>query len=75
VENGPAAYVWTTSTGIRDHGYIYCWLPDKECRVSMVPRNIDTRVEIAPQSPGHRKGDPLVIKKLQKEFDDLHDGF
>lgn len=70
IENGPADYIWATSTGAAGDGYIYSWLPDKECQVSELPP--------AKAAPGVEKGrktraDAAGFKQLQLEFDQLHE--
>ena len=37
VKGGPADYVWATATGKLGDGFVYSWLPDKECQVSSIP--------------------------------------
>ena len=72
VENGPANYVWTTTTGELGAGYVYSWLPEHECQVSEIPR-----ADAAPVSKSKAKrnvsADPLRFKELQREFDQLHE--
>src|SRR5260370_33635823 len=34
IDGGPADYVWATTNGELGQGFMYCWLPDKECQVS-----------------------------------------
>lgn len=73
IDGGPADYVWATSTGQRDDGYIYSWLPGKECRVSTIPSRASAPSagdRVVRQRP---KADPIGFKKLQREFDDLHE--
>ena len=48
VTDGPADFIWATSTGQSGDGYIYSWLPDKECQVSELPS--------ADVAPGGEKG-------------------
>lgn len=73
VEDGPVAYVWATSTGERDQGYIYSWLPDKECEVSSLPLSSAIRAEQGVDDRPATHADPLGFKKLQAEFDELHE--
>ena len=72
VENGPANYVWTTTTGELGAGYVYSWLPEHERQVSEIPR-----ADAAPVSKSKAKrnvsADPLRFKELQREFDQLHE--
>ena len=70
IENGPADYIWATSTGTAGDGYIFSWLPDRECQVSELPA--------AKAAPGGEKGrktraDAAGFKQLQSEFDQLHE--
>ena len=70
IDDGPADYVWATSTGQLGDGYIFSWLPDKECQVSELPA--------ADAAPGGDKGrrvlaDATGFKQLQSEFDQLHE--
>ena len=37
VPNGPSDYVWVTLTGKLGEGFVYSWLPGKECPVSALP--------------------------------------
>jgi len=69
-DNGPADYIWATSTGTAGDGYIFSWLPDQECQVSELPA--------AAAAPGGKKGrqtraDAAGFKQLQAEFDRLHE--
>ncbi len=70
IDEGPADYIWVTSTGQPDDGYIYSWLPDKECQVSELPG-----VEVAPGGEKGRRtrADAAGFKQLQSEFDQLHE--
>jgi len=70
VENGPADFVWATSTGKPGDGYIYSWLPDKDCQVSEIP--IATAV---PEGERGRqtRADAAGLKQLQVDFDRLHE--
>jgi len=72
VEQGPSDYVWATSTGTKNDGYIYSWRPDLECQVSELPIRSDATPE-TPKRDRVAKGDPTAFKKLQREFDDLHE--
>lgn len=70
IDNGPADYIWATSSGTAGDGYIFSWLPDKECQVSELPA--------AKVAPGGEKGrktraDAAGFKQLQSEFDLLHE--
>ena len=70
VPNGPADYVWATSSGRAHEGYIYSWLPSKECQVSEVPEASGATVG----AKGRRtRGDAAGFKQLQSEFDRLHE--
>src|SRR4051812_47868908 len=72
VDGGPADYVWATATGRLGDGFIYSWLPDKECQVSSIP----PASEIPKSSPAAARirpaADPVRFKELQHEFDELH---
>ncbi|MEW8552654.1 MAG: N-6 DNA methylase [Candidatus Thiodiazotropha sp.] len=70
---GVANYVWATSSGKRDDGYIFSWLPDQECQVSAVPENETSSYVAEPKAVYRPKADPLGFKKLQREFDELHE--
>ncbi|MCL5669871.1 MAG: hypothetical protein M1423_01005, partial [Acidobacteria bacterium] len=70
IDNGPADYIWATSTGTAGDGYIYSWLPGQECQVSELPA--------AKEAPGGEKGrkkhgDAAGYKQLHSEFDQLHE--
>lgn len=70
---GVADYVWATSTGVADDGFIYCWLPGQECQVSALP-NWDQLAQAPRKEKRHAaKADPIGFKKLQHEFDQLHE--
>ena len=74
VEKGPADYVWATTKGIIGEGYMYSWLPNKDCQVSSIPA-------FSEYSETSEKGlkrikpklDPVRFKGLQHEFDELHE--
>ena len=70
VDDGPADYIWVTSTGKPGDGYIFSWLPDKECQVSELPD-----VEVAPGGEQGRRirADAAGFKQLQSDFDELHE--
>ncbi len=70
IDEGPADYIWVTSTGRPGDGYIFSWLPDKECQVSELPG-----AEVAPGGEkGHRtRADAAGFKQLQSDFDQLHE--
>lgn len=70
---GVADYVWATSTGDTGDGFIYCWLPGQECQVSALPSGQDTEPPSARASRRAPKADPIGFKKLQQEFDQLHE--
>lgn len=74
VDDGPADYVWATASGQLGDGFIYSWLPDKECQVSRIP----LVSELAKKGTGaaarvRPKADPIRFKELQREFDELHE--
>lgn len=74
VENGPADYVWATCTGEAGDGFIYSWLPDKECQVSSIPPFSRGAVEVKVDSLRSRpKADPARFKALHSELDSLHE--
>lgn len=72
VENGPADYVWLTQSGEVGDGFIYAWLPGKECQVSSLPLRAEYD-RSAGRAPRLTKADPARFKELQHEFDDLHE--
>lgn len=69
-EGGLPAYVWATSTGDLNEGFIYCWLPDKDCEVSAVPPQA---AAVPGGAAGQRRGDAAGFKQLQHDFDRLHE--
>ena len=75
VDEGPADYVWATTTGKQGEGYMYSWLPEQECQVSEIP-SADT---LKKKSGAKRlartavSADPARFKELQHEFDELHE--
>lgn len=69
-EEGLPAYVWATSTGELNDGFIYSWLPDKDCEVSEVPAQ---EAAVPGGAKGHRRGDAAGFKQLQADFDRLHE--
>ena len=75
IENGPADYVWATTTGEVGDGYIYSWIPGKECQVSSLP-SFGELQRAGSKKDGPRRSvtaDPLRFKALQTEFDELHE--
>ena len=70
---GVAEYVWATSTGEINEGFIYSWLPEMECQISTIPPFIETKGIELERKPYKTKADPAAFKKLQREFDDLHE--
>jgi type I restriction enzyme M protein len=70
IPNGPADYVWATSTGQPGDGYIFSWLPEKECQVSELPS-----AQAAPEGQKGRRtrADAAGFKQLQSDFDLLHE--
>jgi type I restriction enzyme M protein len=73
-DNGPADYVWATSTGKLNEGYMYSWLPEKECQISSIPSFTEIGAFPDVARKGMRpKADPIKFKELQHEFDDLHE--
>lgn len=74
VQNGPADYVWATSTGEVGDGFMYSWLPDKECQVSSIPPFDRVLVEAKVDSQRFRpKADPTKFKALHSDLDSLHE--
>ncbi|MCG8602024.1 MAG: N-6 DNA methylase, partial [Verrucomicrobiales bacterium] len=74
VENGPADFVWATTSGEENQGYIFSWKPEDECQVTAVPKASDLGESSAGESPSRAlKADPLKFKELQSEFDELHE--
>jgi len=74
VQDGPADYVWATNTGSLGDGYIYSWLPGKECQVSSLPSIRDYQAQEGGRVQEVRpKADPTRFKELQREFDELHE--
>ena len=74
IEGGPTDYVWATVTGLKNEGYMYSWLPENECEVSSLPPYSEALSD--EQQTVQRlkvKADPQRFKKLQQEFDDLHE--
>lgn len=70
INNGPADFIWVTSTGVVGEGYIFSWLPEKECQVSELPP-----ATAAPKGEKGRmtRADAVGFKQLQSEFDRLHE--
>lgn len=68
-EGGLPAYVWATSTGELNDGFIYSWLPGKDCEVSELPAQ---EAAVPGGAKRHRRGDAAGFKQLQAEFDGLH---
>ena len=75
VEDGPADYVWSTITGVAGEGFMYSWLPDKECQVSQIPAASTVVKKKGEKQRGRQKvsADPVRFKELQHEFDALHE--
>jgi type I restriction enzyme M protein len=75
IKNGPADYVWATTTGAAGDGYIYSWIPGKECQVSSLPSFAEVQKAGSKKNVPHRAvaADPLRFKALQTEFDELHE--
>jgi type I restriction enzyme M protein len=74
VDGGPADYVWATASGQLGEGFIYSWLPDKECQVSRLPPLSELAKTCAGGAARARpKADPIRFKELQHEFDELHE--
>jgi type I restriction enzyme M protein len=75
VPKGPADYVWATTTGEVGDGYIYSWIPEKECQVSSLPTYTDWLGPGLVKEKPQRSvtADPLRFKALQTEFDELHE--
>lgn len=69
-EGGLPAYVWATSTGALNEGFIYCWLTEKDCEVSELPPQASA---VPGGAAGHRRGDAAGFKQLQADFDRLHE--
>ena len=74
VDEGPADYVWATTSGIIGEGFMYSWLPSKDCQVSSIPSFLEysqtTDEGLKRVKP---KADPVRFKGLQHEFDELHE--
>jgi type I restriction enzyme M protein len=75
VNNGPAYYVWATTVADLSAGYVYSWIPGKECQVSSLPSFVQIQDEIGKLEGAPRlvNADPLRFKALQTEFDELHE--
>jgi type I restriction enzyme M protein len=74
IEDGPADYVWATTSGKTGEGFLYCWLPNRECQVSEIPSASQARTPIGRKTDRRVvSADPLRFKELQREFDDLHE--
>src|SRR5262249_48980610 len=74
VVGGPAASLWATASGQLGDGFVYSWLPDKECQVSRLPPLSElakTGASVAARA--RPKADPIRFKELQREFDELHE--
>jgi type I restriction enzyme M protein len=74
VDSGPVDYVWATTTGNRDEGFMYSWLPDQECQISEIPAASAIQAQ-GRKRPGTQavSADPIRFKELQREFDALHE--
>jgi type I restriction enzyme M protein len=75
VADGPADYVWATTTGKRGDGYMYSWLPDQECQVSEIPTSESVKAKTGGKRASRTavSADPIRFKELQHEFDALHE--
>ncbi|MCB1064812.1 MAG: N-6 DNA methylase [Verrucomicrobiae bacterium] len=74
IDDGPADYVWATTTGEVGSGYIYSWRPELDCQVSAIPTSDEIKKLGAPgTAPRKIAADPLRFKALQAEFDELHE--
>lgn len=73
VEGGPADYVWATATGKLGDGFVYSWLPDKECQVSSIPAASEFGHNGSAGTHARPVADPVRFKELQHEFDKLHE--
>jgi hypothetical protein len=73
VDGGPADYVWATASGQLGDGFIYSWLPDKECQVSRLPALSELAKTGAAAARTRPRADPIRFKELQREFDQLHE--
>ena len=61
IAGGPADYVWASATGELGDGFIFSWLPDKECQVSHLPSRQEWQKEtgaVTPRDP--RKASGLI---------------
>src|SRR5262245_40371238 len=73
VDGGPADYVWATTSGKLGDGFVYSWLPDKECQVSSIPAASELGRDDAAGARTRPVADPVRFKELQHEFDQLHE--
>lgn len=73
VAEGPADYAWSTTSGKLAEGYIYSWLPEKECQVSEIPAAAETKAKGRKSGRAAVSADPVRFKELHSEFDDLHE--
>lgn len=74
VDNGPVDYVWATTTGNLNEGFMYSWLPDKECQISEIPAASAIQATARKGSTTRTvSADPIRFKELQREFDALHE--
>lgn len=74
IDRGPADYVWATATGKLGDGYIYSWIPGKECQVTSIPTFSEMKGSGSEGGPRRvMAADPMRFKALQTEFDELHE--
>ena len=75
IKDGPADYVWATTSGGIGDGYIYSWIAGKECQVSSLPSFSEVKGTVSKKDVPRRSvtADPVRFKALQTEFDDLHE--
>jgi hypothetical protein len=62
VAEGPADYVWSTTSGKLAEGYIYSWLPEKECQVSEIPAAAETKAKGRKSGRAAVSADPVRFK-------------
>ena len=73
IDGGPVDYVWATNTGKLGDGFIYSWLPEKECQVSRIPTAPEATKIASATTRVRPAADPVRFKELQHEFDRLHE--
>lgn len=70
LENGVADYIWATNGDI---DYYFSWLEDRQISELPGKEQWQTAVKTIQKAGAIPKSDPQRYKKLQKEFDDLHE--